>query len=168
MRSEGGSRMGEEETTVVASERRIMLSGRTDSGARLEATSWGGRGGKVPGISATVEVRRSDEWMLRREWCFLVTFAMAKRHEGDVGDANDEVLRSEMEEEVEEREAVRWPGRRTARRPGTESMIGRPTENKEGGGIGCAVIRCAVSAAACSKTDLGVRAADSKWLTPWV
>jgi hypothetical protein len=27
--------MGEEETTVVASERRIMLSGRTDSGARF-------------------------------------------------------------------------------------------------------------------------------------
>lgn len=39
MRSEGGSKMGEEETTVVASERRIMLSGRTDSGARLEAAT---------------------------------------------------------------------------------------------------------------------------------
>lgn len=39
MRSEGGSRMGEDETTVVASERRIMLSGRTESGARLEAAT---------------------------------------------------------------------------------------------------------------------------------
>lgn len=156
MRSEGGSRMGDEETTVVASERRIMLSGRTDSGARLEATSWGGRGGKVPGISATVEVRRSDEWMLRREWCFLVMFAMAKRHEDDVGDANDEVLSREMEEVVEEREAVRWPGRRTARRPGTESMIGRPTENKRRSRRdSCTVIRCAVCAAVSSKPDLG-------------
>lgn len=85
-------------------------------------------GGNVPGRSATVEVRRSDEWMLRREWCFLVVFAMAKRHEDDVGDANDDVLSREMEE-VEEREAVRRPGRRTARRPGTEIMIGRPTES---------------------------------------
>lgn len=84
-------------------------------------------GGSVPGRSATVDVRRSDEWMLRREWCFLVVFAMAKRHADDVGDASDEVLSREMEE-VEEREAVRWPGRRIARRPGTEIMIGRPTK----------------------------------------
>lgn len=73
-----------------------------------------------------MDVRRSDEWMLRREWCFLVVFAMAKRH-ADVGDASDEVLSREMDE-VEEREAVRWPGRRIARRPGTEIMIGRPKE----------------------------------------
>jgi hypothetical protein len=44
--------------------------------------------------------------MLRREWSFLVVFAMAKRHGADVGDANDEVLSREMDE-VEEREAVR-------------------------------------------------------------
>lgn len=82
----------------------------------------------MPGRSATVEVRRSDEWMLRREWCFLVVFAMAKRREDDVDDASDEVLSREMEE-VDEREAVRPPGRRIARRPGTDIMIGRPTES---------------------------------------
>lgn len=149
MRSDGGSRMGEDETTVVASERRIMLSGRTESGARLEAaTSCGGMGGSVPGRSATVEVRRSDEWMLRREWCLLVVFAMAKRHGDDVGDASDEVLSREMEEE---REAVRWPGRRIARRPGTEIMMGRPTE-----------LYCGLE----SKADLSVRCdGPSKWLT---
>lgn len=69
--------------------------------------------------------------MLRREWCFLDVFAMAKRHEDDVDDANDEVLSREMDE-VEEREAVRWPGRRIARRPGTESMMGRPTGSERG------------------------------------
>lgn len=52
---------------------------------------------------------------------------MAKRHEADVGGASDEVLSREMDE-VEESEAFRRPGRRTARRPGTEIMIGRPTE----------------------------------------
>lgn len=66
MRSEGGSRMGEEETTVVASERRIMLSGRTESGARFASMVCGGTGGMDPGRSATVEVRRSEECMLRR------------------------------------------------------------------------------------------------------
>lgn len=115
MRSEGGSRMGEEETTVVANERRIMLSGRTESGARFASMFWGGRGGMDPGRSATVEVRRSDECMLRRCCCCSLEnwLDVARRHEDD----------EDLREEGEERQ-VRRTGRRIARRPGTESMIG--------------------------------------------
>jgi hypothetical protein len=62
---------------------------------------------------------------------------VAKRHDDDDDDAKDEDLRREMDE-AEERE-FRWTGKRMARRPGTESMIGRMAETKKGG----AALRCA-------------------------
>lgn len=59
MRKEGGNNMGDEDTTVVASERIIMLRGSTDSGARLcSKFAWGGT---APGSSTRVDDLRSEE-----------------------------------------------------------------------------------------------------------
>lgn len=74
MRRDGGRRIGEDETTVVAKDRMIMLMGRTESGARL-GSMLGGTGGNDPGISASVDVRRSEECM-RRRWDMLTARAM--------------------------------------------------------------------------------------------
>jgi hypothetical protein len=57
--SDGGSSRGEEDTTVVASERIIMLKGKTERGARLGSKFAGG--GTAPGNSATVDDLRSEE-----------------------------------------------------------------------------------------------------------
>lgn len=95
MRSEGGRRIGEEETTVVASERRIMLSGRTESGALFASMVGGATGGMEPGRSATVDVRFSEECMLR--CCFrevrLTELCVARRRDDEHDDADDEVRR---------------------------------------------------------------------------
>lgn len=61
MRSEGGRRTGDDETIMVARDRTIMLKGRTERGARPVPT--GGGIGSGIGCSASVEVRRSEEWM---------------------------------------------------------------------------------------------------------
>lgn len=67
MRSEGGSSMGEDETMLVARERRIMTSGRTESGpARAASVSYGG-GMACNCSGARVEGRRSDEEMCLRD-----------------------------------------------------------------------------------------------------
>ena len=121
MRSEGGNRMGEEETTVVASERRIMLRGKTESGARLGSMFCGGTGGMEPGRSATVEVRRSEECMLRRCCCFDVEEPGLKElclRRRSLDDESEEMGRGEER-------GVRRPGRRIARRPGAQSMTER-------------------------------------------
>jgi protein-disulfide isomerase-like protein with CxxC motif len=118
IRSDGGNRIGEDETTVVASERRIMLRGNTDSGARLGSMFCGATGGMEPGRSATVEVRRSEECMLRRCCCFGDEESRLKelclRRSRD--DESEEMVRGEERR-------FRRPGRRIARRPGAESII---------------------------------------------
>lgn len=60
----GGRRNGEDETVVVASDRRIMASGSTESGARAVSMKMGG----AIASGARVDVRRSeDEISLRGE-----------------------------------------------------------------------------------------------------
>lgn len=96
MRSEGGSKMGEEETTVVASERRIMLSGKTESGALFASMVGGATGGMDPGRSATVDVRFSEECMLRccfRELRLTELCVVRSRDDDEHDDANEEVRR---------------------------------------------------------------------------
>lgn len=61
---EGLRRNGEDETVVVPRERMIMAKGRTERGAREGSVAGGGR--MASGKSASVLVRRSEEWMGRR------------------------------------------------------------------------------------------------------
>jgi hypothetical protein len=66
MRSDGPSSRLDDDTVVVASERRIMESGSTERGVREGSMRDGG--GIRPGASTVVdEVRRSEEWMWRRD-----------------------------------------------------------------------------------------------------
>lgn len=63
MRSEGGSSRGDEETVAVARERRTVVRGSTESGARPGVDMFCGSG--MEEDSVMVLVRRSEEWMWR-------------------------------------------------------------------------------------------------------
>lgn len=89
MRREGGSRRGEDETVMVASDRRIMMSGRTERGERV---GWL----VMESGTAMVFVRRSEVWIRRRE-------ARHGRRARVVTDVD------EMEEEVAQRRGREAP-----------------------------------------------------------
>jgi hypothetical protein len=77
MAKEGESSVGEAETVLVARERRIMLSGRTERGAR-----WAVKGSPMLGSAssrtgAMVEVLRSEEWIRRRAGALILLMTEA-------------------------------------------------------------------------------------------